>query len=319
MPLNNNPLSALIASGSSALAWTEALGVALSDEAFSNTWAVDAGSACRAVFTFDSGLRLTWAGDGNGSDPDLLQIWHESDVADACPVQGDFSWNTLTQTWEGYADARIVVAAVNDAISKYGLPRLVLPWEFLAAGEWVESLVPLFEQAPDLESTLASAADISYITEALEEIDAETDGDAAFIALVAAVIVGGVRVPQEWGSAPAVLSAGDKNIPPNSPLARFYRFMNAMEERGDWVIVWDECCRMCFTGTYQMLLANQGLEDGAPALILYGQNAQMYWRPDGTLRYEFYLANHEEAKVVAIEAVKAGLAVQATDESVTVS
>lgn len=87
-----------------------ALSTGLAHGAFSNTWSIEAGSAARAVFAFGDGLRITWAGSGDGEEPHTLQVWVDpsadwwpdgiqDDEPMPCPVPGVYDWGPRAQTW----------------------------------------------------------------------------------------------------------------------------------------------------------------------------------------------------------------------------
>lgn len=309
-------LAALVNTNADPSEWMTAMGEVLGSAPFANTWTVDSGSACRVVFTFENGLRIAWVGDaeGLGSEPTLVQVWDinsgptRQEESGQCPLPGAFTWSADTQTWTAIAGATTAADIITSAVTRYGVAGIVLPWESLTREQWVENITMCLGSDLPFSEALASVNQ-QELEEVLEEIDEEVDDDAPFVRLFAAAALGAVVAPGAWGGQPASVYMGDSELPPASPLANFYRFMEAMTQKKDWVIVWDECCGTCFGGTYNMLRESQGLPEGAPALALFGQNAQYSWRPDATLNYEFYLRSQDEVETVAAEARMAGLQV----------
>lgn len=310
-------LAPLITPNADPSEWMTAIGEVLGSGPFTNTWTVDSGSACRIVFTFENGLRIAWVGDseGLGNEPTLIQMWDVNsrttsvDAPGECPLPGAFTWSPDTQTWAAIADATTATDIITSAVSRYGAADLVLPWESLTREQWVENITTCLGSDLPFWEALASVNQQEF-DDVLAEIDDEVDDDAPFVRLFAAAALDAVVCPAVWGGQPASVYMGDSELPPASPLANFYRFMEAMTQKKDWVIVWDECCGTCFGGTYNMLRESQGLPEGAPALALFGQNAQYSWRPDATLNYEFHLRNQDEVETVATEARKVGLRVK---------
>ena len=71
---------------------------------------------------------------------------------------------------------------------------------------------------------------------------------------------------------------GSEFLPPRSDFTRFLGLVNQLETE-NWLIVWDECCWTCAKSNIE---SQQSLDD--PYFIIYGQNADDFFTPEGELR-----------------------------------
>lgn len=296
--------------------WLDIMSIALQSPMFENTWSVDAGSARRIVLTWDDGTHLSWIGC-EGGEPDTIHVWNVSGEQPAFSPER-FEWDDtvgVAATWpESTDEAREVI---EQTIANHGTPTgCQLPWDAFSNDEFISEIVYALGEDGTFAEKLENAdpdviaESISMLEEETSEMADEDDEDGIAITghlALALAAAGGLHLPAAWGGARADVVYGADYMPPNSPNARFMAFVKSIEDMPDWVVVWDECCGSCFRGTYEMLLKDSGLPEGTPALALFGQNTQYYFRPDGTVEYEFYQGNDAENAVIIEKATAAGL------------
>lgn len=292
--------------------WVNSMALAMANTEFANTWSQEAGSACRCVFVFENGWRLTWSGDGNGGFPGLLQAWHATDTPSDNPPSflagGSFTYSTRVPSWRTYTpDLQTIHDTINKFVAACGPCVVVLPWDTFLNTELPEELLALLPGAGDFLQEVSALSDDDV--QSLEDLADPLDDEPSLGVVFAGLALSAVHAPTVWSVKPVATAFGDEYLIPGSPLAKFYAFAQRVEERDDWVVVWNECCGTCSRTSIEWGREHKGLPDDAPALVLFGQNAQFSWRPDSTVDVDLYQEASEHADDLAQMAQSVGLAV----------
>lgn len=89
--------------------------------------------------------------------------------------------------------------------------------------------------------------------------------------------------------------------------SKFSRFTNFLEETGKWMVILDEHCAACSSGSRSAeISANPALKD-APVFMTWGQNSQGAYMPDGTMWAEVYVDEAEDERFLKRNARTFGL------------
>lgn len=305
MKFFNDEIEPLLLPGGEPVEWLKAMETVLKSNYFGNTWTVERGSSRRIVFVFPSDVCLSWCGDSDGEEINLLQVWFNredqpQDIS-VCPV-GDGEWNSETGTWDMTVDATLLSFVVDDAVEKYGKPTLFLPWAGFMYEEGAELV--LGKIAPDMPFLDAvgklSAKEIAELREEFETSDYLTFFDVIFAAMQRE----GIVLPVGWGDNPVQVGEGNDLMPPLSPNARFQKFIQFIEEKPDWIVVWDECCAACSRGSIEWLAKSKGIPEDSPNIILWGQNSQYSYTASGLVYLLLYAGDGEEENKILTDAIQ---------------
>lgn len=315
----------LVDPSSSQEEWIESLGAMLAAAEFENTWSVAGGTACRAVFLFDNGLRITWCGSGNGDAPELVQIWvdttvnnqhatpFEASASGVCPIGADLSpeWNSPRKAWECYPDTSQMLLLLQEAAGIFGEPELGIPWGPIANSEFSEELIARLPEGTSGHAAFMDAVNAFDEDTVSELLDMFEENDCASSTPVFAAAVCSAIVQPSWaGGTPGKMTycfGGDSWLPSGSGYERFLSMVEQIENMPDWVVVWDECCGTCASSSIKWARDSKGLGPDSHALVLFAQNAQYYWRPDGTIEWMLYGLDETERAVLVSAAESVGL------------
>lgn len=91
-----------------------------------------------------------------------------------------------------------------------------------------------------------------------------------------------------------------------SDYSRFTRLTSELEESGRWMVILDEHCAACSSGTRKYMIEENPALANAPEFLTWGQNSQDTWMPDGTFWAEVWIDGFEAEKEVKILANKHG-------------
>lgn len=89
--------------------------------------------------------------------------------------------------------------------------------------------------------------------------------------------------------------------------SRFERFTSFLEETGKWMVILDEHCAACASGTRKSLVSENSALKDAPQFLTWGQNSQGTYMPDGTFWAEVYVEEEEDERFLKRNARKFGI------------
>jgi hypothetical protein len=222
----------------------ENLHVFIEDRVSNGTWSVFEALGLRLTFVYENGLILTVCGDGKISAFNSPNTTALGAGWSTTDINGVFQYSDE-------AEMSDIETIILDLMDRNGVPALKLPWE-----EFYESAL-----------------------EELEDAD-EEDLEVGDLALREAqkIIEGEITDPM-WSS--AEITFGDNYLPKDCDFNRFEEMVNQLESE-NWIVIWNECCGTCAGGSIR---SQREVPEyaSAPAFVVYGQNADAYFAPDGSV------------------------------------
>lgn len=168
-----------------------------------------------------------------------------------------------------------------DGLSEiHGTPKLCLPWE-----SWIE-------QTTDDEDY------VSY-WEDKENLPTRK----AFYDLMVFISEGKLQTTVKWE---VEISYSDDFLSEYCDYSRFMRLTSELEESGEWLVILDEHCSACASGTRKWAIENNPSLADKPEFLTWGQNSQDTWLPDGTFWAEVWMEDFEDEKKIKTLANKHG-------------
>lgn len=79
---------------------------------------------------------------------------------------------------------------------------------------------------------------------------------------------------------------------------KFQRLVSALEDTGKWLVIIDEHCAACASGTRKFFVESHPELSEAPEFLTWGQNSQDSWLPDGSFWAEVWIDKWEDEKFV---------------------
>ncbi len=223
----------------------ENLYVFIDHQATAGTWSVFAALGLRLTFLYEKGVVLNVCANGKISTFNLPT---------GTSLGSNWKESKLSGVYEFHESAEFsdIEEILVDFIERYGIPALKLPWEEFYQGA------------------------IDEVDEDADEEDLEV-GDLALLE-AQKLIEGDVSDPL-WSS--IALDYGDNYLPKDCDFHRFEAMTSDLEDE-NWIVIWNECCGTCAGGSIRDRRGEPGYAE-APAFVVYGQNADVYFAPDGSI------------------------------------
>lgn len=299
MKFFDDAVEPLLLPGGEPVEWLKAMEYVLKSDYFGNTWTVERGSSRRIVLSFPGDVCFSWCGDSDGEEISLLQVWYNKEntnTGEVSPPVGDGEWNEETGTWDMTVDPVLMSFVVDDAVEKFGKPTLLLPWAGFMYEEGAEMILEkLAQDVPFIDAVgQLPVREAEELREVLESSDYMSFVDVVF----AAMQRNGIVLPKGWGDNPVQVGEGNDWLPLVSPNVRFQKFVAFIEEKPDWIVVWDECCAACSRGSVEWIAKNKGIPEDSPSIILWGQNSQYSYASSGLMSLLIYVRGGQEEEVV---------------------
>lgn len=95
---------------------------------------------------------------------------------------------------------------------------------------------------------------------------------------------------------------------------RFGRLASFLEETGEWIVILDEHCGACSSGTRKSIVESNPKLEGKPEFLTWGQNSQYMYLPNGQISVVVSLYEDSEEKYIKQKAHDFGLDVGAWEE-----
>jgi hypothetical protein len=223
----------------------ENLNVFVENQLSRGTWSVFAALGMRLTFVYENGLILNICGDGR-----IMAF----DVPSTKSLGSDWtkSEHNGVYLYSGEDELSNIEPVLIEMLSLNGVPALKLPWD-----DFYESAFDDFDEDAD-------------------EDDLEVD---ELVLLEAKKIVDGEISDPLWSS--VEMTYGDNYLPNDCDFFRFHEMANQLEEDG-WIVIWNECCGSC-AGSSIRDQREDPERANSPAFVIYGQNADVYFAPDGSI------------------------------------
>lgn len=208
----------------------------------------------------------------------------------------DWTFSKHINGWSNHKniDDKALTQFINDLSNLHGAPKMILPWE-----SWIE-------QTTDDDEYL------SY----WEDKDESLVIRKAFYDLMCMLNNDKLSNLSPWK---VIICEGDAYFSEYSDYSRFVELTSALEETGEWMVVLDEHCAACMSGTRKWMVEENPKLATAPEFVTWGQNSQTAWLPDGTFYADVWIDDFESEKFVKNLANQFGFnfEIPATEEDAT--
>lgn len=196
------------------------------------------------------------------------QVWLEEKTAE--PKVSDFwTWDVRRGVFVPSEPVKNLIDFVINIIQERGKPKIILPWE-----DW-DRVSDQFAQSEEEEH---AALCKEFEEEVINIGDNELWSDCEF-------------------------TYGEDCLPAGCDYVKFEAFVEDLEEK-NWIVVWDECCGTCASGSIQDARESEPEKVDSPAFVIYGQNADNYFHPDGSIT-NYMFASDELGKGQEFELAQA--------------
>jgi hypothetical protein len=175
------------------------------------------------------------------------QIWLEEKTAEP-KVSDTWAWGVRRGVYVPSEPVKNVRDFVITIMQERGKPKIILPW-----GDW-DSVSDKFSQSEEEEY-----ADLCKKFE--EEVINFEDSDL-------------------WSD--CEFTYGEDCLPTDCDYVNFEAFVEELEEK-NWIVVWDECCGPCASGSIRASRESEPEKAESPAFVIFGQTADNYFSPDGSI------------------------------------
>lgn len=209
------------------------------------TWSVHEALGLRLTFVYENGLILNVCADGKISAFNSPSTSSLGAQWSTSDIDGVFKYSDK-------AEMSDIETVLVDLLGRNGVPALKLPWE-----EFYESALDELEDDADEE-------DLEVVDLALREAQK--------------IIEDGISDPL-WSS--AEITYGENHLPEDCDFNRFEEMVDQLESE-NWIVIWNECCGTCAGGNIRSQREEPG-HGNTPAFVVYGQNADAYFSPDGSV------------------------------------
>lgn len=251
------------------------------------------GASRRVVWLFDNGWMLVI---GNGMYPLITHLEKELFVNDKLPVElkeSDWLFEPATNGWEWWghdATAEEILDLINKFSKDFGTPKLILPFEsrIMNAEDYTEEEY------------------VEYLDEGTEKYDVSK----TFYHFLKFINNKDFNRVSPWE---VVVCYEDEYMPYYCDYNRFFRMTQELEEKG-WLVIIDEHCAACASGSRKYAYENDPKMKSAPEFMTWGQNSQSSWMPDGKIYSQQWIEDEEHIKQLIEIADKHGFEI---DENVT--
>lgn len=248
----------------------------------------------RVVFTFnDDNKTVVWQGRGEGIFVSML----ENELSEDGPFpygsleESHFCFSADANGWR-HAGELNVQEIVRQLESEIGSATLILPWLDFGidvADDDVDAFIGThYPEAEDEDSELRTEAELLYTL--YSRIGEES-----------------LELPDALGE--VIYDHGDMHMPRHSGVGRFNAFLNQLEAKHNWGIVFDECCGSCSSESVDAIRSEEGKED-SPVFITWAQNADGAWGTSGWVNHMDSHPDEREREVIKEVAEQNGLHVE---------
>lgn len=251
------------------------------------------GASRRVVWVYDNGWLFVV---GEGMYPLITHLEKELTNSSKLPIKvepTEWVFEESTNGWEWWNhenNPEDILNIINLMSKKFGEPKLVLPLGYK------------INQVEDEDESEY----LNYLDEGSEEYSISK----TFYRFITFINSGNFAKISPWE---VIVTEEDDYMPYYCDYNRFFRMTNELEEKG-WLVIIDEHCAACASGTRKYFIEqNPHLKD-APEFLTWSQNSQGTWMPDGKIFSEQWLDDEKDIKKLIKIAAKHGLHI---DESVT--
>lgn len=245
----------------------------------------------RIVFTFNDDYKtLVWQGREEG----IFVSMAENELREDSPFpyrsldESHFQFSAYANGWRHSGDLKVqeIVRQLEDEI---GSATLILPWLDFGvdvADDDVDAFIETYyPEAEDEDSELRTEAELLYTL--YSRIGEES-----------------LELPDALGE--VIYDHGDMHMPRYSGAGRLNAFLNDLESKHNWGIVFDECCGSCSSNSVDEIRSEEGKED-SPVFITWAQNADGAWGTDGWVNHMDSHPDEREREVIKEVAEENGL------------
>lgn len=244
------------------------------------------GAARRTVWLYDNGWMLVI---GDGMYPLITHLTDELNTSSQIPIKvtkSQWVFEKSTNGWEWWqhnASPEEILALINALSKKFGEPKLLLPLGYK------------MNQVEDESEK-----------EYLEYFHRDTDAyklSKAFYHLLTFINKGEFAKISPWE---VMVIGEDDYMPYHCDYNRFFRMTDELVDK-DWLVIIDEHCAACASGTRQVEKEQNPKLKHAPEFLTWGQNSQTSWMPDGKIFFQQWLDDEDEIKQLIEISSKHGL------------
>lgn len=319
MKFFDDSVAAMVIPDSPVDLWLDAAAVVLQDDTFENTWSAEQGVAARIAWRFSNGFVMDWFHGGGGElgSPDTVQVWWDPPMGhgEVCPLEG-MTWDSSDSTWMmENVPSSVLQFILEDAIGLMGEPTVYLPWDGFTENEEFETAGAFFDKVEvaggfldmlgGMDDDVLEEMEATLYENAMWDSENEDEKPPAGMQVLLAARMDGVV--SAWGSKPVMLTSCDAFMPPQSQYMKFVAFMEAMDEKPNWIVVWNECCGTCAGSSRRMMADEKKIPEDSPSLVHFGQQSQYAFNRDGSVSYQFYLNSDEQVQEALAVAQSVGL------------
>jgi hypothetical protein len=182
-------------------------------------------------------------------------IWLEEKTSDS---KNSDNWTSGVRrgVYVPSAPVKNLTDFVINTIQERGKPKLILPWE-----DW-DCVSDQFARSADEEQiALCRKFEEEVVNFANSEIWSECE-----------------------------FTYGEDCLPADCDYVDFEALVEDLAEE-NWIVVWDECCGPCASGSIQDAKESEPDKAASPAFVIYGQNADNYFYSDGSINDYMFSAD----------------------------
>lgn len=189
---------------------------------------------------------------------DLGQTWLEDRKKDFKKQRNDWSWDKKRGVYVPSKPVKDLGELIVSTVKERGKPRLILPWQ-----DW-EQLQDNFLES-DEDEQLAECRKFEEQIVNYGATDLWSDCEFTY---------------------------GEDCLPADCDYVDFEAFVDDLIDE-NWIVVWDECCGACAAGSIKETRESEPEKAESPAFVIYGQNADSYFGPDGSVRNYMFLQDEK--------------------------
>lgn len=223
----------------------------------------------RAVWVYPNELMLTI---GTSITPTLSYLNVETHADDKAPLPStesrkNWSWVYNINGWASDKNFTVEeLAILVDRLTQlYGEPKLCLPWVYKVEGA--------VDEGEDYYSYWDTEDEEHVLYKSFYEL----------AVLIAEDKIGKIS--------PWVLEITDEDgyMSEYSKYSKFRNLVNELEESGEWLVILDEHCAACASGTRTSYYDSDPTWKSKPEFMTWGQNSQDSWLPNGEIYADVWL------------------------------
>lgn len=192
------------------------------------------------------------------------QVWLEEKTSDS-KSSNYWTWGVRRGVYVPSEPVENLSDFVINVIHERGKPKLILPWE-----DWDR----VSDQFTDSEDEDQVALCKKFELEIVDFGDNEIWSECEF-------------------------TYGEDCLPSDCDYVDFEALVDDLEEE-NWIVVWDECCGSCASGSIRDARESEPDKAESPAFVIFGQNADNYFYSDGSI-HDYMFGSDELGKGREIE------------------